>query len=89
MRWPVAKAALLCPGCHRTDYAPHTADTAHLVSSPSAETDRLIKAEAAVERVRKHVDGFVDRAPDLVNNTDRLWIIAIRKQLDGDEVNRG
>lgn len=41
-------------------------------------------AEATVRRVREFVDGFTERGGGLVNTTDELWILALRKVLDGE-----
>lgn len=44
-----------------------------------------LAAELAVERVREFVDGFAKRGDGLVNTTDELWIMAIRRELDGEK----
>lgn len=52
--------------------------------------NQLTQAEATIARVCAFVDGFEARGDGLpLSTTDQLWILAIRKQLDGDEVSRG
>ncbi len=63
-------------------------------STEQAVADSLVheltEAEATIDRVRTFVDGFAERGDGLpLSTTDQLWILAIRKQLDADEVDRG
>lgn len=51
----------------------------------SMRADELAKAQATIDRVRAFVDGFEERGDGLpLNTTDQLWIVSIRKVLDGD-----
>lgn len=46
---------------------------------------KVTEAEATVRRVREFVDGFTERGGGRVNTTDQLWILALRKVLDGEQ----